>query len=871
MTHCPEVAAGRGIFSMRLLISWLLKMYQRIQTNISRPQHIWAKIRIEMGWRSHFIFLSIKTLFLVLLFQQLAFAKYQLPSSKDILTLSDKKYQNFYQVFYEQKSKDEKNLISQYRTSWKKFKTKQERIYAYLGLIEYELNVKEVLLAEEDLKNMPAGLKFFTKEQSTIYNLIRARFYFAKKDYARCIILLKNDAYDKKHVYYDMISILYMNSLIKLNLKFEAMDYFEKNSRQFEAYLNWDDYNKLTVDISSFLIDFGYMEKALTYLNRPLLYFPLYHSGVLAMNLLSKIECSDYAIGEQFHTDKNKKLLSSQIFNRTAFNDYAKNFVLALANINEKKIIPKEPVDQLSSKEKEDLLDNLKVLISSRDYNLAKILVDYLDEAKIFTNDFKKDEILFYKGRIYNSLNEPKVSATSYQFLFEKYPHSTYAKTARTRYALSLQYAGKYQKSALFVKDNPIYESSNENDFFQFWLHYLDKNYDMSTEILDRVTKNSNTSDFAFTKAAFWQYYINNVHNKKKELSPDPKKVDFIKNLASETVNYPYPVFLRPHMDSNLSTFLQNKINILDPTIPFLEVEKSEKNKEERYCNNNKKDQGCVLEQSLKTKFFLISELSQSNLKSFAIMQMKNLLKKNLSQYEKLKMAYYSFLVSDYVSANKFINRTEKINLNKTDFSQLPEEKKVMLKLDYSLAYWSYVSRAANLLDLDPFWLLSVMRAESLYDTNAESSVGAVGLMQIMPYTGIKVLNNIKEPFNQNDESENSLSSFSISMLREPDKSIAFSSWYLKLLLDNYKGNIILATAAYNAGPAAVNRWIKQNHKFNTVEFYENIPYNETKKYVSNILGSMDMYLRIYRQHPLLLNFSVQNKLSDLVDAQELF
>ena len=65
------------------------------------------------------------------------------------------------------------------------------------------------------------------------------------------------------------------------------------------------------------------------------------------------------------------------------------------------------------------------------------------------------------------------------------------------------------------------------------------------------------------------------------------------------------------------------------------------------------------------------------------------------------------------------------------------------------------------------------------------------------------------------------------------------------MLLKIYKGNYLLATAAYNSGPEAVNRWIGQNNSLSIDEFYENIPFQETKKYVSKVMGYLDIYYRV--------------------------
>ena len=61
------------------------------------------------------------------------------------------------------------------------------------------------------------------------------------------------------------------------------------------------------------------------------------------------------------------------------------------------------------------------------------------------------------------------------------------------------------------------------------------------------------------------------------------------------------------------------------------------------------------------------------------------------------------------------------------------------------------------------------------------------------------------------------------------DININFGAWYLSLPEKRFNGNIVVMTAAYNAGPEAVTRWINGNGNGDTDEFIEAIPYNETR------------------------------------------
>ncbi|MBR6163065.1 lytic transglycosylase domain-containing protein [bacterium] len=115
------------------------------------------------------------------------------------------------------------------------------------------------------------------------------------------------------------------------------------------------------------------------------------------------------------------------------------------------------------------------------------------------------------------------------------------------------------------------------------------------------------------------------------------------------------------------------------------------------------------------------------------------------------------------------------------------------------------VSKISEKYDMDEDLVNAVIRQESGFKTDAVSSAGAQGLMQLMPQTA-KAL-GVKDAFN-------------------PVQNIEGGVKYLKNMMDKYNGNVILALAAYNAGPGNVD-------KYNGVP-----PFKETQNYVKNILAN---------------------------------
>jgi soluble lytic murein transglycosylase len=133
----------------------------------------------------------------------------------------------------------------------------------------------------------------------------------------------------------------------------------------------------------------------------------------------------------------------------------------------------------------------------------------------------------------------------------------------------------------------------------------------------------------------------------------------------------------------------------------------------------------------------------------------------------------------------------------------------------------------------DPYVVAAIMREESALNPNAISNAGAMGLMQIMPYTGEWVAQQVgHEPFEPAD-------------LMNPDLNIQFGSWYLGYLAQQFNGNLILTIASYNAGPEAVTRWTRADLSSIDMhdEFIESIPYSETRAFTKRVLRTYTEYL----------------------------
>jgi soluble lytic murein transglycosylase len=133
--------------------------------------------------------------------------------------------------------------------------------------------------------------------------------------------------------------------------------------------------------------------------------------------------------------------------------------------------------------------------------------------------------------------------------------------------------------------------------------------------------------------------------------------------------------------------------------------------------------------------------------------------------------------------------------------------------------------------------LLSIARQESNFDVDAISRRGARGIMQVMPRTARKVSKQLNLRYSRNR------------LQTDPTYNMRLGGAYLKEQIERFDGSYILAIAAYNAGPNAVDRWISRygdprSEDLDPIDWIEMIPYRETRNYVQRVIEN----LAIYRQ-----------------------
>ena len=164
------------------------------------------------------------------------------------------------------------------------------------------------------------------------------------------------------------------------------------------------------------------------------------------------------------------------------------------------------------------------------------------------------------------------------------------------------------------------------------------------------------------------------------------------------------------------------------------------------------------------------------------------------------------------------------------ELSVKPQHKDARYKLAYPLVYRDVINKYSDKYSQNPYLMLALIREESTFNRHAQSAVGAVGLMQLMPSTASSL----------------GLSEAQMLDMYNPEVNINLGIKYFSYLKNMFEDSEMLAVLSYNGGPSNVSRWSGKLDELDFNEFVEDIPYSETQNYIKRVFGSYWNYIRIY-------------------------
>ena len=168
---------------------------------------------------------------------------------------------------------------------------------------------------------------------------------------------------------------------------------------------------------------------------------------------------------------------------------------------------------------------------------------------------------------------------------------------------------------------------------------------------------------------------------------------------------------------------------------------------------------------------------------------------------------------------------------------------------DYNYPIISTPNKINNRIMPNPELILAIIRQESEFDSKANSSAGAKGMMQLMTYTAKVVAKQARMSYSKSRLTKN------------PEYNINLGSYYFATLLEDFDGSYPFAIAGYNAGPNRVRYWNKinknpQKKQIDYVDWIELIKFKETRNYVQRVLENINVYNYMLSKKPVnMINF----------------
>lgn len=151
------------------------------------------------------------------------------------------------------------------------------------------------------------------------------------------------------------------------------------------------------------------------------------------------------------------------------------------------------------------------------------------------------------------------------------------------------------------------------------------------------------------------------------------------------------------------------------------------------------------------------------------------------------------------------------------------------LELRFPLAHRRAITDQAKDHGIDTAWIYAILRQESAFMSDAKSSAGARGLMQLMPKTAKQVAKELKQ------------SSVKLDDLYQPEVNIKLGAGYLNKVYRQLQESPVLATAAYNAGPHRVLSWLPKQSQASDI-WIETVPFRETREYLKRVFAYTVIY-----------------------------
>lgn len=456
----------------------------------------------------------------------------------------------------------------------------------------------------------------------------------------------------------------------------------------------------------------------------------------------------------------------------------------------------------------------------------------------------ERPEALILLARIATMQENHQKAARYYNQFLSQYPKHNNRFRVRASLAYTLQKLGAFAAAAENYSYLSQHSRSQIYSWEHFWNTYLAKDYKGALSLLDKPGYIKLKDPQEPLALVYWRARIHDKLGQKQEADRFYRSV-----LASDATSYysnlvlaKYPDYWHEMIPEEIRRNTANHV-----TAPNLKLAAM------RFTPS-------AVTHAPPDDIQLLQELVSAGLEREARVKLNQINERRMNNQQKAEIESLAYYLADYRSFRR-------LNQDAYDLSNYPksltglvshtQDHQERWQAHYPLAFDGIIDTVSNYFGVSKFLLLALMRAESHYDVFAQSWVGARGLMQIMPKTALRISELID---NQ---------TFHIDKLYDPSVNLTYGAFYIDLLLKHFQDNPFIAIASYNAGPIAVNKWLRRCQNCEVDEFVETIPFRETRRYVKSVIRYFGQYSRIYTvDQPF---WAIPNLPTDLPNDEHLF
>jgi soluble lytic murein transglycosylase len=165
----------------------------------------------------------------------------------------------------------------------------------------------------------------------------------------------------------------------------------------------------------------------------------------------------------------------------------------------------------------------------------------------------------------------------------------------------------------------------------------------------------------------------------------------------------------------------------------------------------------------------------------------------------------------------------------------------------YPRAYRAWVEKYQDLGDNPPYYLYAIMRKESGFNPHDVSYADAIGLMQMIPPTTMRVAPKLGLTYTHD-------------LLYDPETNVKVGAWYIGHLVEKFRGQLPLAAGSYNGGPRPMMKWLDRYGDRPIDEFVELVSFTQTREYMKKVTGIYARYLMLYEGKDFKLPLAIDAK-----------